>query len=158
MEQNYMISTTISRQRTFYVEFFFHAWVTCYDILNRAKPYICWGCARSRDWKRVCGTSLNARRFNGTKLHDIKNNLMSRHFSRRNIFHARDTHNDILEREKSCTCWGSSRSRHWKRDCGKSLNTRRCKETTLHDIDNNLTFTHFSRRDIIHRWHTFEDI
>ena len=45
-----------------------------------------------------CDTSLKAKRYNRRKLHDIDDNFTSTHFLRKNIFHAWDTCEDILEK------------------------------------------------------------
>ena len=47
---------------------------------------------------------------------------------------------------------------YWKRDCGTSLNVRPCNERKLHDIDNDLTSTHFSSRNVLDAWDNREDI
>ena len=82
-----------------------HAWGTRDDIiLKRATLCTCWEFPGSKDQKRDFCTSLNARRSNGGKLHDIDNNLTSKHFSRYYIFHAWVDRRDILKRAKICSC------------------------------------------------------
>ena len=98
----------------------FHAKDTRNDIFKRAKLCTYWG---FRNWKCVdCVTSLNTRRCNDRKLHDINNDLTSTQFSRRNVFHAWDIREDILERSTICSYWGFLKTRDWKRDCDTSLN------------------------------------
>ena len=84
-------------------------------------------------------------------LHDIDTNLTFTHFSSRDIFDAWYRSEDILGRAKVCTYWLKMRVLHidkWE--------TMQWKD--LHDIDTNLTFTHFSRRDFFDAWHRSEDI
>ena len=139
-------------------KYIFHTLNTREDILKRAKLCTYWEFPRFQDWKRDYGTSLNARRCNERKLHDIDNNLTSTHFLCRFVFHAWDTRGYIWVRVKPCTFWGPPSSRDWTHDCDTSLNARLWNERKLHDIDNNLTSTHFLRRHIFHAWDTHEDI
>ena len=79
----------------------FHALDTRKNFLEKAKSCTCWGSARSLEGKGDCRLWLISRGCNGIKLHDFDNNLTSTHFLRRHIFHAWDTHEDILVRAKS---------------------------------------------------------
>ena len=94
---------------------------------------------------------INARQCNGRNLHDIEKNLMFPHFSRRDIFDVWYRSEDILERAKLCTYWLEMRM--WHTDKRYTMQRK-----NLHDIDKNLTFTHFSRRDIFDAWFRSEDI
>ena len=129
--------------------YIFYAWESRQHILERAKLCTCWRFPKSWGWKRDYGTSLNARWCNGRKLHDIDNNRASTQFSRRYIFQAWDTCEDILDRAKLCTCWGFPTSQDQKLDYGKSLNARRCNEKKNYMISTPISHPRTFHVDII---------
>ena len=129
----------------------FHAWDTYEDILERAKLCTCWGLPRSRDWTRQTREDAMLQHYMMSTTISHPRTVHVKNFPR--VRHPRRHFSE----GKPCNCWGSRRSRAWKHDCGTSLDGRRCKETTLHDIDSNLTSTLCSRRDISHAWDIRED-
>ena len=144
MEENDMISTRISRSGTFHVEIFFtHS--TEARTFQRGSNYA------PIDLKCECDTLINARRYNGKKLHDIDKNLKFTHFSRRDIF----THGTEARTFQRGSNYAHT---NLKCECDTLINARRCNGRKLHNIDKNLTFTHFSRKDIFDAWYRSEVI
>ena len=86
------------------------------------------------------------RRCNGRKVQDIDNNLTSTHFPRRDFLRLRHPQSRC-RKVKTMHLLTIFKIKSWKCNYGTLLITRRCNKRKVQDIDNNLTFTHFPRRD-----------
>ena len=130
----YMISTRISRSRTFQVETFLTHGTEARTFQGGPKY-------APIDLKCECFTLINGRRCNGRTYMISTRILRSRTFHVE-IFLTLGTEARTFQR-------GPKYARiDLKCECVTLINVRRCNGRKLYDIDTNLTFTHFSRGDI----------